>query len=136
MLSPFRKETHVDIPLERRGLLGIGGATVALLAATPLVTQGKKKRKKKGKGGGRGFSRLQSGPAQLFSVEEGGAESGTSPCPANTLVISGGYLLANDACRVVLAGPVDTDFSAWEVTISCPEGEESVNNAVAAICIS
>jgi hypothetical protein len=127
----------VDNPLERRGLLGIGGATVALLAATPLVTQGKKKRKKKkGTGGGRGFSRLQSGTAQLFSVEDGGAESGTSPCPANTLAISGGYLLANDACRVVLAGPVDTDFSAWEVTISCPDGEQSQNNAVAAICIS
>ena len=126
----------MDNPLERRGLLGIGGATLALFAAEPLVAEGKKKRKKKGKGGGRGFSRLQSGTAQLSSVEDGGAESGISPCPANTLAVSGGYLLANDACRVVLAGPVDTDFSAWEVTISCPEGEESVNNAVAAICIS
>ncbi len=127
----------MDNPLERRGLLGLGSASLALLAATPLVAEGKKKkRKKKGKGGGRGFSRLRSGTAQLFSVEEGSAESGTSSCPANTLAISGGYLLANDACRVVLAGPLDTDFSAWEVTISCPEGEESVNNAVAAICIS
>jgi hypothetical protein len=126
----------VDNLLERRGLLGLGGATVALLAATPVVTEGKKKRKKKGKGGGRAFSRLRSGTAHLFSVEDGGAESGTSPCPANTLAVSGGYLLANAACRVVLAGPVDTDFSAWEVTISCPEGQESVNNAVAAICIS
>lgn len=126
----------MDNPLERRGLLGMGGATVALLVATPLATEGKKRKKKKRKGEGRGFSRLQSGTAHLFSVEEGGAESGTSPCPANTLAISGGYLLANDACRVVLAGPVDTDFSAWEVTISCPAGEQSQNNAVAAICIS
>ncbi len=131
----MRKETHVDNPLERRGLLGIGGATVALLAATPLLTEGKKKRKK-GKGGGNGFSRLQSGTAKLFDVPDGSAESGTSSCPANTLAISGGYLLANDACRVVLAGPLDTDFSAWEVTIRCPEGVESQNNAVAAICIS
>ncbi len=129
----------MDNSLERRGLLGIGGATVALLAATPLLTEGKKKRKKKskkGKGGGNGFSRLQSGPVELFDVPDGSAESGTSTCPANTLAISGGYFLANDACQVVLAGPFDTDFSAWEVTIRCPENEESVNNAVAAICIS
>jgi hypothetical protein len=125
----MEKEAHVDNALQRRGLLGVGAA-LALLAASPAATKGKKKKGKKG------FSRLAAGPPDTFDVAADAAETGTSPCPAKSLAISGAYFLANPACQVVTAGPKDTDFSAWEVEIRCPAGQSSEFNQVVAICIS
>jgi hypothetical protein len=131
----MEKEAHVDNALQRRGLLGVGAA-LALLAASPAATQGKKKKGKKGKKGEKGFSRLAAGPPDTFDVAADADETGTSPCPAKSLAISGAYFLANPACQAVTAGPKDTDFSAWEVEIRCPAGQSSENNQVVAICIS
>jgi hypothetical protein len=130
------KETHLDSALQRRGLLGVGTATLALLATSPVAPQGKKTRVRKGKKKGKGFSRLAAGRPDTFDVAANTAETGTSPCPAKSLAISGSYFLANPACQVVTVGPKDTAFSAWEVQIRCPAGEASEHNQVVAICIA
>jgi hypothetical protein len=121
--------------LQRRGLLR-GAATLALLATHPMAMEGKKGNKKRGKKGGKGFSKLRAGTPDTFDVAESAEETGTSPCPSKSRAISGSYFLANPACQVVTSGPKDTDLSAWEVRISCPEGESSEINQVIALCIS
>ena len=122
--------------LQRRGLLGVSAATLALLAASPGTTKGKKQEAKKGKKGGNGFSRLAAGKADTFDVAANAAETGTSPCPGTSRAISGSYFLANPACQVVTFGPTNTDFSEWELRISCPAGESSAHNQVRAICVA
>lgn len=125
----------MDTSLQRRGLLG-GAATLAFLASHPLAMEGKKGNKKKRKKGGKGFSRLQAGTPDTFDVAESAEETGTSPCPSKSRAISGSYFLANPACQIVTSSPADTDFSAWEVHISCPAGQPSESNQVIALCIS
>jgi hypothetical protein len=122
--------------LQRRGLVGGSAATLALLVASPSTAAGKTQRTKKGKKGGKGFSRLAAGKPDTFDVADNAAETGTSSCPGTSRAISGSYFLANPACQVVTFGPKDTDFSEWEVRISCPAGESSEHNQVRAICVS
>ena len=122
--------------LERRGLLGVGAATLALLGPNPVVTEGKKKRKKK-KGGCNGcFRNLGSGEETIFSVEGGTENEGISLCPAGSRAVSGSLFLGNDGCVVTEFTASNDSFAGWKLAIRCPPGEDSDTNAVIAICIS
>lgn len=122
--------------LERRGLLGVGAATLAVLGQRPIATEGKKKKKKKKRGGSTGFSKLGRGEETIFAVGDGAQEEGESLCPEGTQAMSGAVFLANTACDIVEYGPTDDTFTGWKVAISCPEGAEAEVNAVVAVCIS
>jgi hypothetical protein len=129
-----RKEKHVRSPLERRGLLGAGAATLAVLGQGPVVTEGKKgKRKKKG---AKGFSKLQRGEETQFSVGDGAEDAGESLCPNGTRAINGAFFLGNTACAITEFSPIDGGLTGWQLRVRCPTGEESEINGVVAICIS
>jgi hypothetical protein len=127
--------------LERRGLLGVGGATLAMLGLRPVTTEGKKKkkrRKSKGNAGGCAgcFRNLGVGEETIFAVEGGTENEGISLCPAGSQAISGSFAFGNVACVVTEFTAVDDSFTGWKLAIRCPPGEDSDTNAVRAICIS
>ena len=128
-------------PLERRGLLEIGAAALAMLGLSPVRTAGRKKKKKRKPQGSEGgcdscFRNLGSGEETIFAVEGGAANEGISLCPEGTRAVSGTLLLGNEHCVVTQFSALDEDFTGWKLAIRCPAGEESEVNAVVAICIS
>lgn len=122
--------------LERRGLLGVGAATLALLGPHPVVTQANKRRKKN-KGGCNGcFRNLGVGEETIFSVGGGTENEGISLCPAGSRAVSGTLFFGNVACVVNEFTALDDSFTGWKLVIRCPPGQDSDVNSVIAICIS
>ncbi|MGH2616578.1 MAG: hypothetical protein ACRDJC_15160 [Thermomicrobiales bacterium] len=129
--------------LERRGLLGVGAATLGMLGLRPVVTEGKKKRKKKRKksrgpeGGCQGcFRNLGVGEEVIFPVADGEEDEGISLCPAGSRAVSGTLFLGNSNCVVTAFTALDASFTGWKLAIRCPMGQDSEFNVVIAICIS
>ena len=126
--------------LERRGVLGAGGAALAILGLRPLATEGKKKKRRKGKGNAGGcagcFRNLGAGEETIFAVEGGTENEGISLCPEGSQAISGSFSFGNVACVVKEFTASDSSFTGWKLVIRCPPGQDSDTNAVIAICIS